>query len=185
MITKTLKFFIIFFVFTNIIFYKSFAQINRLNVIFEKKLSNQEKQYILINLRTISNLKSAFFYTQKNINTIDLTNSEILILIFYQDILNKNLNHILSPLVIISNNLKIDNIKLFFHFNKEIGCNECKNSIINHLNLILPYFIFEINKNVFLITPTKNSINQVNINSKLEDIVKEIYNCSYEIYTPY
>lgn len=185
MLIKIFKFLIMLFVFsiTNILFYKSFAEINRLNVIFEKKLSNPEKQYVLINLRTINNLKSAFFYNLKNPNNVDLNNSEILILIFYQNIMKENLYYILIPLINIATNLKINDIKLFFYFNKEINCNECKKSIINHLNLIAPYFVFEIKENMILITPTKEFLNQLNLN--LYDITKEIYNCSYEIYTPY
>ena len=119
----------------------------------------------------------------KNISIDNKNDLEILVLMFDQTILNKNLYSILNPLLNISSNLKLQNIKLLFHFNKEIICQECINSIINHLSYITFSLNFEINKNLLLITPKNYNITDTNLS--FEEIVNEIYKCSYEIYTPY
>jgi len=175
---------IIIILFLFIFLTKSFAEVNRLNIIFEKKLSRTEKQYVLISLKDIPAIKSAFFLiNDKNISIDNKNDIEILILIFGQNILNKNLYSILNPLLNISSNFKLQNIKLLFHFNKEIICKECINSIINHLSSITFSLNFEINKNLLLITPKNDNL--IDTNLRFQEIFNEIYKCSYEIYTPY
>ncbi|MGB9639227.1 MAG: hypothetical protein ACP5RD_02740 [bacterium] len=184
-----------------ITFTKSLAELNRLNIILNKKLNNSEKQYVLINLKIIPNLSSAFFIGNlnnlTNLKNLNMNFSEILVLNFNQDISNKSIYFILNPLVNIFSN--IENPRILFLFNKEINCQECKNSIIKHLNLLDNNLIFEINKNLLFISLNKDLILQdkLGINAKekkseqklLKDtnfnqIINEIYNCSYEIYTP-
>lgn len=183
MLNSLFKRIIIIVLFLFIFLNNSFAEINRLNIIFGKKLNKTEKQYVLINLKDIPNIKSAFFLINKNISIDNKNDFEILVLVFDKTILNKNLYSILNPLLNISSNLKLQNIKLLFHFNKEIICQECINSIINHLSSITFSLNFEINKNLLLITPKNYNITDTNLS--FEEIVNEIYKCSYEIYTPY
>lgn len=181
----TLRILITFLFICIFIFTKSFAEINRLNIVLKKKLNNSEKKHVLINLKIIPHLKSAFFINNlnnlSNLNNLDSNALEILILNFNQDISNKNIYLILNPLVNIFS--KIDNPKIVFSFNKEINCQECKNSIINHLILLDNNLIFEINKKLLFISLNLQKLSNTSLN--LYQIINEIYNCSYEIYTPY